>query len=383
MGDGMTPNYRICSRCVMDTSDPNITFNYHGECNHCTNYLQEIVVDSLDRENFLSTISTLKKLRTSYNCIVGVSGGLDSTFLLLHVVKDLGLRPLAVHVDNGWNTGLATRNINSLISACGVDLYTTVLDWSEFKLMQKALLLSGTPDLEAPTDLFINYSLRNAAYKFKVPCIISGTNPQTEAIMGSTWSYGQRDPIYLKNLYKKFNCASPLRLPFKSLGYSLYEQVANKINIVRPLRYIKYSRNMALKRSIDEAKWIVYPRKHGESFITRFYQDYFLPVRFGADKRRAHLSNLIMNKELSREDALSELSNSTFQSSIQADIEYFCTKLSISRSDFDEIMQSPKKLHTNYRTMKDLHLYKIGVLLKIALGTNNSLVRRLMRLISY
>lgn len=383
MNSRMEADYHICSRCVMDTTDPNISFNSNGECNHCVNYLDEIKVKESELKAFECNLKELKERPGKYNCIVGVSGGLDSTFLLLHAVKDLGLRPLAVHVDNGWNTGLAANNIANLVKACGTDLYTNVLNWEEFKRMQIAILQSGTPDLEAATDLFINYSLREAAYRHNIPCIISGTNPQTEAIMGSTWSYGQRDPVYLKGLYETFNNCSPVRLPFKSVYKSLYEQLTSKIIILRPLRYIDYSRNYAVERSTREANWIEYPRKHGESFITRFYQDYFLPTRFGADKRRAHLSNLIMNGEISRANALDQLSTPMTDSSIEADIDYFCTKLGLSRHDFDCLMNGPKHLHEDYKTMKDMYIYKLGLKVKFLLGADNGFTRYLVKLISH
>lgn len=378
----MNEDYLICNRCVMDTTDPNILFNSNGECNHCVNYLSEKQVEKSELRAFENNLNKLKARRGTYNCIVGVSGGLDSTFLLLHAVKDLGLRPLAVHVDNGWNTGLAANNIANLVKACGTDLHTKVLDWEEFKRMQIAILKSGTPDLEAATDLFINYSLREAAYRYNIPCIISGTNPQTESIMGSTWSYGQRDPVYLKGLYETFSKRKPVRLPFKSVYQALYEQLTSKIVILRPLQFINYSRSYAVERSVREASWVEYPRKHGESFITRFYQDYFLPTRFGADKRRAHLSNLIMNGEISRANAIKQLLEPLSESSIEADIDYFCTKLGLSLDDFESLMKSPKRLHVDYKTMKDMYIYKFGLKIKAVLGANNAFTRYLVKLVS-
>jgi hypothetical protein len=249
--------------------------------------------------------------------------------------------------------------------------------------MQIAILKSGTPDLEAPTDLFINYSLREAAYHHNISCIISGTNPQTEAIMGSTWSYGQRDPVYLKGLYEQFNNCSPERLPFKSVYKSLYEQFFNNIVILRPLRFIDYSRSSAVERCHREANWIEYPRKHGESFITRFYQDYFLPTRFGVDKRRAHLSNLIMNGEISRKNVLEQLSAPGAESSLEADIEYFCSKLELSRHDFEGFMGSRKHFHEDYKTMKDMYIYKLGLKIKSVLGADNDFTRYLIKLVSH
>ncbi|MUK38116.1 N-acetyl sugar amidotransferase [Aliivibrio fischeri] len=357
----MSSNYTVCTKCVMDTSDSNITFDLEGVCNHCKKYDQLNVVTKQELEVFEQQLSEIRKREGKYNCIIGVSGGLDSSYLILHAVRDLGLRPLAVHIDNGWNSGLANINIHKQLSILGVDLYTEVIDWEEFRLMQIAILKSGVPDLEAPTDLFINYALRKVAKKFGIKHVLSGTNPQTEGVMGSDWSYGQRDPIYLKGLYEHFNGVSPVKLPFKNWYKGLYEQLGGGLNIVRPLKYTEYSKTLAVSYCESELGWIEYPRKHGESFITRFYQNYFLPVRFGFDKRRAHYSALILNGDMSREECLHKLENEdVIGKETQAEIHYFCKKLRISNEEFDIYMKQDKKYHNDYLTMKDSLIFKLG-----------------------
>ena len=366
----------------MDTSDENIKFTDQG-CNHCESYHKNNIIDSNELDAYKKNIEVIKKIKGKYNCLIGVSGGLDSTYLLIHAVKDLKLRPLAVHIDNGWNTGLANKNIFNLLEVLKVDLETIVLDWNEFKKMQIAILSSGTPDLEAPTDLFINYTMRSVARKYNLKYILTGTNPQTEDIMGSNWSYGQRDPIYLKNLYYIYNKDQPKYLPFKNWYLSLYEQFRTQIVIVRPLKFIKYGKNIALKRSQNEVNWIEYPRKHGESFITRFYQNYFLTKRFGYDKRHAHYSALILNNDLTRSDALEAIKNNELNSiDLKADITYFINKLNISRRNFDLYCNMKKYSHHDYKTLKNTILFKTGKFLKKYISQNSIIYKYVKKIIT-
>lgn len=379
----MSRGYQRCVQCVMDTSDPNISFDQNGVCNHCHKYAQAIKVDPKEKAAFERQLAAMKEIAGPYNCIIGVSGGLDSSFLMLHAVKDLKLRPLAVHVDNGWNTGLANQNIARQCQVLGVDLYTVVLDWDEFRLMQLAILDAGVPDLEAPTDLFINYSLRAAARKFGIRYILSGTNPQTEAVMGSNWSYGQRDPIYLKGLYCRYKGNKPQRLPFKNWYFSLLEIYRSRINIVKPLKFYPYTRTNAVNRCISQIGWVEYKRKHGESFITRFYQNYFLPKRFGYDKRIAHLSALILNGDIDREAAIRLLdSEATSGPETAGEISYLCKKLQISTDEFSELMKSQRKYHQDYTSMKNTLLFKLGKKIKSLIGHDNSLYRKVVNIIT-
>ncbi len=359
-------NDRICIQCIMDTTDGDISFDEKGVCNHCHAYVEANRINPSEIAAFNRTIDEIRQLKGKYNCLVGVSGGLDSTFLLIHAVQDLKLRPLAVHVDNGWNTGLANTNIVNLCNSMGVDLYSEVLDWDEFKKMQLAVLDASTPDLEAPTDLFINYTLRRVAKQFDIKHVLAGTNPQTEAVMGSNWSYGQRDPIYLKGLYQRTWGGKPKKLPFKNWYLALLERFIGGLNIVRPLKYTRYGKNIAVERSQRESAWVEYPRKHGESFITRFYQDYFLPQRFGFDKRKAHLSGLILNGDITRDEALRILHQDELQAPEhhEADIAYLCTKLEISREQFNDYMSRPLLFHGSYRSIKTHLLFRIFKYLK-------------------
>ena len=351
---------QICVRCVMDRSDSDIEFDDEGVCNHCHDYRKANQLSERELAQFQRQLTDVQARKDTYNCVIGVSGGLDSTFLLIHAVQDLGLRPLAVHVDNGWNTGLANTNIFNLCNRLGVTLHTLVLDWEEFRKMQISILEAGVPDLEAPTDLFINYALRQVANKFGIKYVLSGTNPQTEAVMGSNWSYGQRDPLYLSALYRRTWGKNPVLLPFRNWYVALAEQVIGSLQIIRPLKYTTYGKTLATERCAAVANWQEYPRKHGESFITRFYQDYFLPERFGFDKLRAHLSCLVLNGDLTRESALRILDGETKTRGAghEADIQYFCTKLRIPRDTFDRYMTAPRRFHGDYPSIKSHFLFR-------------------------
>lgn len=378
----MTRPFKSCVQCIMDTSDPHITFDGAGVCNHCYKYKQAIEVSSQERQAFGRQMAAVRAQSGEYHCIIGVSGGLDSTFLLLHAVRDLGLRPLAVHIDNGWNTGLANQNIAKQCQILGVDLHTVVLNWPEFRQMQRAILEAGVPDLETPTDLFINYALRATAKKFGIKYVFSGTNPQTESVMGSNWSYGQRDPIYLSGLYTRFTGKRARALPFRNWYMSLLEQSVGALEIVRPLKFIDYSRRMAVARSVADVGWVEYPRKHGESFITRFYQNYFLPVRFGFDKRKAHYSALILNGDITREEAIASIgAEPTTGPQVLAEIEYFCKKLEITRAQFDAYMNAPLRFHDEYPSIKNLFVFRAAKYCKQRLLKNTSLYRRLERIV--
>lgn len=365
----------------MDTTDVNIRFDENGTCSHCHAYFEANRIGKNETDAYIRTLEKIRQVKGEYNCLVGVSGGLDSTFLLIHAVRDLNLKPLAVHVDNGWNTGLSYTNIHNLCKRLDIDLHTTVLDWKEFRKMQIAVLDSGTPDLEAPTDLFINYTLRKVARQFRIKYVLAGTNPQTEAVMGSNWSYGQRDPIYLKGLYQRTWGYAPSKLPFRNWYLALLEQFLGGLNIVRPLKYIEYGKTIAVERSSNECGWVEYPRKHGESFITQFYQDSFLPTRFGFDKRKAHLSCLILNKDITREQAQTIMESGKLQSAEhhEADIQYLCTKLEINREVFNDYMNQSIRFHDSYKSIKTHPLFRSFKWLKRSGVLPRKLVRILER----
>ena len=356
-----------CKICVMNETDPSFSLDEHGVCNHCRTYSEKIKFSEREYKQFKDFVrkSNSHLDPVKYDCIIGLSGGLDSTYLAIHVVKDLGLNPLAIHMDNGWNSGLAATNIKNIVEVLNIDLITEVLDWDEFRKMQVAIFKCGVADLEAPTDFFISSTLRKYAKKYKIKTVLSGSNPQTEGIMSNDWSYGQRDPIYINDIYQVTHGDKIKKLPIVNIYKSIYHQLFKTYTVHRPLKFMDYTRAKAVERSKKEVNWQEYPRKHGESFITRYYQDIFLPTRFGVDKRLAHYSALILNGEISRAEAIEKIRTPVSPKSIEADISYLCLKLNFSRDEYESLMQADIRSYKNFETIHKNWLYRFSrVLIK-------------------
>ena len=336
----------------MDTTDPEITFDENGMCNHCHTYdrlVREHIVDGeAGHKRLLKLVDSIERAGRGkkYDCIIGVSGGVDSTYVA-YLVKQLGLRPLAVHLDNGWDSELAVKNIEETLKRLGIDLYTKVLDWEEFRDLQAAFLKASTPDSEIPTDHTIVAILGNIAAKLRIKYILIGNNVRTETHLPRAWSQGHFDWKYIRELHKRFG-ARPLKTfpHFDFFTYYLRMLTQKRIAI---LDYVNYSKKEALRVLQDELGWRYYGGKHYESIYTRFYQGYILPVKFGFDKRRCHLSSLVCSGEVTREQALEELRIPTYSPSMQEeDREYVAKKLGFTDEEFTAIMNAPKKSYWNY-----------------------------------
>ncbi len=353
--------YRICSRCIMDTTDPDIFFDENGVCNHCNQHdrvYAELVPNGPDAEKQLSKLVTRIKEKgkgKKYDCIIGLSGGVDSTYVAF-LVKKLGLRPLAVHLDNGWNSELAVKNVENIVTKLGIDLYTIVINWEEFRDLQLAYLKSGVVDLEVTSDHAIFASLYKLAKDNDISFVISGTNVATESIMPKSWYYGSKDDLTnLKDIYNKYGSGKKLKTyPTQGFLKLLYFNLFHKLESVSILNYMPYVKSEVKEIIKKELGWRDYGGKHHESLITKFYQSYILPKRFGIDKRRAHLSNLICSGQLTREEALIDIQKPLYASQfeLEKDTEYIIKKFGISRSEFDTIMNSQTNRHEDYKTDK-------------------------------
>lgn len=348
----MTSEYRICTRCVMDTTDPEIEFDKQGVCNHCHDYdrlMEQKTIRGEAGKHYLEGL--VEKMKQDgqnrpYDCIIGVSGGVDSTYVAYHV-KRMGLRPLAVHMDNGWDSELAVKNIEKTLKRLGIDLYTEVLDWEEFKDLQVAFLKASTPDSEIPSDHAIWAVLGDMADILKVRYIVSGFNVRTETHLPRAWSYGHFDWKYIRSVYQQFGQGSLNTYPY--IGFLTYYRRLLKHHRVDILNYIDYDKNEAMKLLENELGWRYYGGKHHESIYTRFYQGYILPVKFGYDKRRCHYSSLVCSGELTRKAALEELKKPAYAPSQQEeDREYVIKKLGLSEAEFEAIMAAPKKSFWDY-----------------------------------
>lgn len=350
----MMSQYKMCSKCIMDTTDPEITFDDNGVCNHCKRYEIELpkrVFRGVEAEQkLLKKIEAIKRAgkNKEYDCIIGVSGGVDSTYVA-YLTKELGLRPLAIHFDNGWNSELAVSNIEKVLNKLNIDLLTYVIDWEEFKNLQLSFLKASTPDGEIPTDHAINALLFREAAKHNIKHIINGMNFATESMAIKMWAYGHSDWKYIRSIHKLFGSSSLKRYPHYNFFNLFYWVFIRKIEVVSILNYINYEKDEVMKLIQDKLDWVYYGGKHYESVYTRFYQGYVLPVKFNIDKRKGHLSDLIKSGQLSREKALEEIKAEGYsQELFNIDKPFVLKKLELTEEEFQKIMDAKPKTFMEY-----------------------------------
>lgn len=361
--DKTTSQYHICSHCIMDNmNDDDITFNNSGVCNYCLHYEKTIPKNewnsSEEKENkLIEILNQIKKIGKgkTYDCILGVSGGVDSTYVA-YLAKKFALKPLIVHYDNGWNSELAVKNIENIVKKLRFDLYTYVNDWEEFKALQLAFLKASVIDIELLTDQAISATLYKMARKHKIKYIILGVNHSTEAILPPHWYHWKGDTLNIKSIYKKFGKLKIKTYPYLNFFDKLFFDKFLKIKCILLLDYVEYHKEKAKQIIVRELNWRDYGGKHHESMFTKFYQSYILPKKFGIDKRKAHLSTLICSGQISREEALEEIRKPIYPSEqLKQDKEYVIKKLGITPEEFEFIMnQSPKK-HTDYPSYLTRH----------------------------
>lgn len=348
--------YQICTRCVMDTTDPDIIFDKNGVCNHCKSAVNAMKKAKENRKNFnlFEYVAEVKQdgKGKPYDCIVGVSGGIDSGYTL-HLAKEWGLRPLAVHYDNGWDLAVSVGNIRTMLEKMDVDLYTYVVDWEEFRELQLSFFRASVPDMEIPTDHMIYPVLGYAAHKYDVKHIWLGMNMESESILPRAWSQGHNDWKYIKNVFKQYGGKVKLTT-FPYFTRADYDYFWRHYDWCSILNHVDYDKNAAKKLLIEKYGWEDYGGKHCESFYTKFYQSYILPEKFGFDKRRAHLSSLIVSGRMTREEALTELELCPYdKETISFDIEYFCEKMDISLSEYHRIMNLPPHSYHDYKNQEN------------------------------
>ena len=349
-------NDRICTKTVMDTvGDSDIIFDENGVCNYYHEFSRKLkirVPEKSDARRQLELIvEKMKKAGKgkNYDCIIGVSGGVDSTYTAL-LVRQHGLRPLAVHLDNGWDSELAVKNIENTLNKLEIDLYTEVLDWEMFKDLQLSFLKASTPDSEIPTDHAILSVLFNVANKYGVKYIISGMNFRNEGMLPPSWARGYLDWKYIKSVQEIFGTKKINSFPHLTISKFLYFNLIKRIRSISFLNYIEFNKYDAIEVIQKELGWVNYGGKHHESIYTRFFQSYILPKKFDIDKRKAHLTCLIISTgEVSREEALEILKTEPADAQLmESDKEYLIKKLGITSEEFEAIMRSPKKTILDY-----------------------------------
>ena len=337
-----------------DAIDESINFNDHGLCNHCQRYDQLYQTRVVSSERSSAELSKLVvKIKKSnhggrYDCVIGVSGGVDSTYVA-YLTKKLGLKPLAVHFDNGWNSELAVKNIENTLKILNIDLFTYVVDWEEFRDIQRSFLFASTPDGEIPTDHGIFAALWRVAVKYNIKYVITGMNFATESMSIPHWSYGHSDYFYIKKIVQKFGGRSLKTFPSFSLWYLFYVTVLRRVRRVSILNYVDYNKDDALKIIENELGWRPYGGKHHESIYTRFWQGVVLPEKFGIDKRYAHFSDLINSGQFTKSQAINEIKKPTYSLELQeSDRQYVAKKLGFCNDDFENMLKLPVKNFIDY-----------------------------------
>lgn len=336
----------------MDTTDPGIRFDRNGVCNHCHTYermvRRDVYTGDIGRDRLRTLIQDIKEegKNKEYDCLIGLSGGVDSTFVA-YQVKNLGLRPLAVHLDNGWDSELAVHNIQRALEILDIDLYTHVIDWEEFKDIQIAFLKASTPDSEIPSDHAIVSLMYQLADQNDIRYVITGRNVRTETHVPESWSTGHFDWKYIRSVHQQFGTRNLVTYPHRTREEE--RQYRRKQKWFDILNYIDYVKKDAISILEKELEWQYYGGKHYESIYTRFFQGYILPKKFGYDKRKGHLSSLICSGEITRDEALEELKKEPYPPDLQLqDRHYVIKKLGLTEEEFDTIMALPPKTIYDY-----------------------------------
>ncbi|MBM4112925.1 MAG: N-acetyl sugar amidotransferase [Phycisphaerae bacterium] len=345
---------RVCTRTVMDASIPGVSFDAEGVCNFARRAEWRLTHERFhgaERDERLGVwLSRMKQAGKGrpYDCLIGLSGGVDSSFVAMKVVE-LGLRPLAVHLDNGWNSELAVSNIEKIVRSLGIDLYTHVIDWEEFKDLQRCYFRASVIDLECVSDHAINTILPRIANRHRIGHLIIGTNVTSESILPPKWGYDKRDGRNLISIHRKFGTVRLNSYPYMLPAKLFYYLFIRRLMTVPILNYLDYNKTAALQGLAEKLQWRPYPRKHGENRFTRFFQEYYLPTKFGVDKRRAHFSSLIVAGEMTRDEAFERLKQPLYtEEELREEFEYVAKKLDWSVDELAAVIAQPPKQHTDY-----------------------------------
>jgi N-acetyl sugar amidotransferase len=355
---------QVCTRCVMDTTDAAIQFDDAGVCDHCLTFDAQVKpnwhTDEAGRAELETIVDDIRRAGAGhdFDCIIGMSGGFDSSYLTYLAKEELGLRPLLFHVDAGWNTQIAVNNIERMVDGLGLDLYTEVIDWEEMKDLQLAFFKSGVPHIDTPQDHAFFATMYKFAMRHGVKHILTGANYSTECVRNPLeWMYYQSDSVQLRDIHRKFG-TRPLRTyPTTSiLWHKIWLPYVKGIKVVRPLNSIPYIKEDVKSLLVNRFGWQPYPQKHFESRFTRFYESYWLPTRFGFDVRKVQFSSLILTGQMSREEALERLQEPPYdEATIGAEIEFVANKLGIEIAELMRYMDLPRRTFRDFKSQSGIY----------------------------
>lgn len=372
----LSDSYKICNKTIMDTSDPNIKFDKNGISNHYWEFKNFIeskwYPNDLGKKILEKEVRRIKiEKKGDYDCILGLSGGVDSSFMLHLMVEEYGLKPLVFHVDAGWNSEEAVHNINVLVEKLNIDLFTEVINWHEVRDFQLSLFKAGVPHLDIPQDMAFISVLYKYAEKYNIKNILNGGNISTECVlMPLQFLYWPTDLRQVKDILSKFGTVNFKSYPFISIYYhKIYLRYLKNIKVFKPLNFYNYKKNDAINTLKNLYGWKPYKQKHFESIFTKFFEGYWLPTRFGYDMRRNQYSSLILTEQMTREEALSKINENPYDiDNIHNEIEYISNKLEISTNDLDYYHKIEKKFYWDYKNQKKI--FDLGeFFLKLLIGT--------------
>ncbi|WP_339695200.1 N-acetyl sugar amidotransferase [uncultured Roseivirga sp.] len=367
--------FKTCTRCVMDTTDSQITFDEQGVCDHCRTFDSDIKPNwdtgQKGWNDLQLIVDRVKKegKRKDFDCIMGMSGGIDSSYLLYLAVEKLGLRPLVFHVDAGWNSQTAVNNIEVMIEKLNLDLFTEVIDWEEMKDLQRAFFRSCVPHIDTPQDHAFFATMYKFADKYKVNNIMTGANYSTECIRNpKEWMYFQSDSRQIRDIFNQFGESKLNNYPLTNiLWHKVYLPYVKNIKVITPLNYMPYIKTEAVELLKDKFGWQEYPQKHFESRFTKFYESYWLYEKFGFDVRKVQYSSLILTGQMTREEAIEKLKSKPYDpENIHHDFEFVANKLDMEVSELQACFDAPNKTYKDYKNQESI--YNMGATIMRSLG---------------
>jgi N-acetyl sugar amidotransferase len=375
--------YQICTKTIMDTSDPTIVFNEKGESDYYTNYKQNIEPSwNYGKDGYEELMKIADKIKKTsrnkdFDCIIGLSGGLDSSYAVYVAKEIMGIRPLIFHVDAGWNTDKAVGNIEKLVNGLGLDLYTEVINWEEMKDLQRAFFKAQIPDQDMPQDVAFFSALYKFANKHKINYVLTGGNYSTECCREpEEWgAFPGIDKRLIMDIHKQFGSRPLKTFPIVDIfSYKIYYRYIYGMQVFKPLNLIPYIKKDAEQLLHDKFGWEPFQHKHHESRFTRFYEDYWMPRKFGYEKRRAHFSSLILTGQMTREDALDRISRPELpEEFLMKEFEYVADKLDMTSQELQTLFEGPNKTYHDYKSK--VGLIKMGAQMMQKLGLEKRLFR--------